>query len=141
LKRRSEWIKECANAEKKKRKPTLLWPIFRIHGPFLTFLSVCGILAQFSVLYQATCMKELINHTNELTLLRKETEVSNGTSISSINEELEAQISNTKYQIYLRCFIMVLMQFLYTNLINVYNYHTVLIGYRLKVSCNYFFST
>lgn len=77
-------------------------------------------------------MRELINETNRLTDLKDHLKLINATN--EMYELTNSNISSTKHQIYLSCFIMVLMQWLYTNAINVYNYHTVLIGYRIKIS-------
>lgn len=67
-------------------------------------------------------MKNLLGEANKLTELRKSIQAND----SSIEDE-NSSIIDTKREIYLRCLIMVISQFVYTNAINVYNYHTVLV--------------
>ena len=109
--------------------------MLKIHGPFLVFLSFFGFLGQFAVLYQAICMRELIRETNHLTQLKNDLKTGNATAIEKqINKDIDLELASTRNLIYLRCLIMVLLQWLYANSVNIYNYHTVLIGYRLKIS-------
>lgn len=79
-------------------------------------------------------MKDLIAGTKDLAELNQNKTMVNGTEQTGLMEEINSKLSGTKNQIYLQCFLMVLGQFVYTNFINVYNYHTMLIGYRIKIS-------
>lgn len=99
----------------------------------MALISGFGFVAQFGVLYQAICMKELIAETGNLAQLNQNRTMLNGTALDSI-AEIDAQTLDAKHVIYLRCFLMVLGQWIYTNFINVYNFHTMLIGYRIKTS-------
>lgn len=61
-------------------------------------------------------MRELIGETNSLTDLKDSLQRHENDTLSA---ELESKISTVKHQIYLTCFLMVFLQWMYTNAINI----------------------
>lgn len=71
----------------------------------MALISGFGFVAQFGVLYQAMCMKQLIEETNTLAKIQE-----NSTANGIVDEAIDAQILSSRHGIYLQCFLMVLGQ-------------------------------
>lgn len=108
----SRYFRQLPNKITLKVSPSSLLSFFKVHGPFLALISAFGFVAQFGVLYQAMCMQELIAQTTNLAELNQNLTMKNSTAV---DQAIEVEVQYAKNDIYLRCFLMVLGQFVYTN--------------------------